>query len=47
MRTSAPRWESKAKRRAELAFDNLKLAANAAVIAGKVDAGLRTQYEKG
>lgn len=38
--------ETKAKRRAELAFDNLKLAANAVVIAAKADVRLKTQYEK-
>jgi hypothetical protein len=46
MRTSAPRWESKAKRRAELAFENLKLAASAVVIVAKADVRLKTQYEK-
>jgi hypothetical protein len=38
--------ETKAKRRAELAFDNLKLAANAVGIAAKADVRLKTQYEK-
>jgi hypothetical protein len=35
--------ETKAKRRAELAFDNLKLAANAVVIAANADVRLKTQ----
>ena len=40
------KMETKAKRRAELAFDNLKLAANAVVIAAKAEVRLKTQYEK-
>lgn len=37
------KMEGKAKRRAELAFDNLKLAANAVVIAANADVRLKKQ----